>query len=401
MNTTKQQVWEQCDVNRQEFLDFLRELICVSAQGESDIQNIVSEKLQSIGLEVDNIDYLPQKLSVRQEFADPSTVDSEEHTSVVGKLSGNSVNRSLMLFAQGDTMPVDGGIGWERKPFEPVIEDGRLYGWCVSDDLVGVASMIYAVKSILDVGVKPKGDVIVASTPSKHRARGIIAVLEKGYETDAVVYVHPAETGVGLQEIKQATAGLLSFRVTVPGRLPDTGEPGHTTFHHKAIDPLEKAVIVIQALHSLNASRGENVRHTLYEDAIGRSTNLHIAHIRCGEEKVLNRVSPECVLAGSVTLIPGEDLSDVQQQIAEVVHSASNTDPWLKENPPILDWLVGTHGAEVSMEHPLYQTTKTNISYNNSKPKQSAKKVIPSKKCLKGRSCCIYLSADIYCDKNC
>ena len=362
MNTTKQQVWEQCDVNRQEFLDFLRELICVSAQGESDIQNIVSEKLQSIGLEVDNIDYLPQKLSVRQEFADPSTVDSEEHTSVVGKLSGNSVNRSLMLFAQGDTMPVDGGIGWERKPFDPVIEDGRLYGWCVSDDLVGVASMIYAVKSILDAGVKPKGDVIVASTPSKHRARGIIAVLEKGYETDAVVYVHPAETGVGLQEIKQATAGLLSFRVTVPGRLPDTGEPGHTTFHHKAIDPLEKAVIVIQALHSLNASRGENVRHTLYEDAIGRSTNLHIAHIRCGEEKVLNRVSPECVLAGSVTLIPGEDLSDVQQQIAEVVHSASNTDPWLKENPPILDWLVGTHGAEVSMEHPLYQTTKTNIT---------------------------------------
>ena len=85
MNTTKQQVWEQCDVNRQEFLDFLRELICVSAQGESDIQNIVSEKLQSIGLEVDNIDYLPQKLSVRQEFADPSTVDPEEHTSVVGK----------------------------------------------------------------------------------------------------------------------------------------------------------------------------------------------------------------------------------------------------------------------------------------------------------------------------
>jgi len=362
LNTTKQQVWEQCDVNRQEFLDFLRELICVSAQGESDIQNIVSEKLQSIGLEVDNIDYLPQKLSVRQEFADPSTVDSEEHTSVVGKLSGNSANRSLMLFAQGDTMPVDGGVGWERKPFDPVIEDGRLYGWCVSDDLVGVASMIYAIKSILDVGVKPKGDVIVASTPSKHRARGIIAVLEKGYETDAVVYVHPAETGVGLEEIKQATAGLLSFRVTVPGRLPDTGEPGHTSFHHKAIDPLEKAVIVIQALQSLNVSRGKNVRHALYEEAIGRSTNLHIAHIRCGEEKVLNRVSPECVLAGSVTLIPGEDLSDVQQQIAEVVHSASNSDPWLKEHPPILDWLVGTHGAEVSMDHPLYQTTKTNIT---------------------------------------
>ena len=180
MNTTKQQVWEQCDVNRQEFLDFLRELICVSAQGESDIQNIVSEKLQSIGVEVDNIDYLPQKLSVRQEFADPSTVDPEEHTSVVGKLSGNSANRSLMLFAQGDTMPVDGGVGWERKPFDPVIEDGRLYGWCVSDDLVGVASMIYAIKSILDVGVKPKGDGIVASTPSKPRARGIIAVLEKG-----------------------------------------------------------------------------------------------------------------------------------------------------------------------------------------------------------------------------
>lgn len=362
MNINKQKVWEQCDLKRSDFIAFLSELIHISSQGESDIQDCVSEKLTDIGLSVTNIRYSPSSLPNQEEFAAPTTDDRKEHTSVVGELCGADKHQSLMLFAQSDTMPINGADGWRRSPFQATIDNERLYGWGVSDNLVGVASMIFAVESLLDAGLSPKGNVIVASTPSKRRARGIISVLEHGYKTDAAIYVHPAESGVGLRQIKQATPGLLSFRISVLGHLPDTQEPGHTAFHHTAVDPIEKAVTVIQALHDFNSNRGDHVHHPALHEAIGRSTNLHISYINCGKENMLRRVSSECVLAGSMTLIPGESLLDTQLQISRVVETVASKDAWLTKHPPKLDWLAGSRGAELPRDHALYKTTKSAIT---------------------------------------
>ena len=66
-----------------------------------------------------------------------------ERTSVVGKLAGTTAHPSLMLFAQADTVPASRADGWERTPFNAIVEDERLYGWGVADDLVCVASMIF------------------------------------------------------------------------------------------------------------------------------------------------------------------------------------------------------------------------------------------------------------------
>ena len=61
----------------------------------------------------------------------------------------------------------------------------------------------------------PAGDVILASTPSKRHARGVSALLHGGLRADAAVYLHPAESGVGMREIKAFCLGQLDFRITV------------------------------------------------------------------------------------------------------------------------------------------------------------------------------------------
>ena len=362
MNDGKQQVWKKIDQKREDHIGFLKELVRISENGEEAIQQRVADKLTELGLDVEMIRYDPLALSTRREFAAQSTVNPSQHVSVAGKLPGAEGGRSLLMFAQGDTMPVSGTESWQRPPFDSKIENGRLYGWGVSDDLSGLVAMIAAVESILAAGLKPKGEVIVTSTPSKLRARGIIAVLEQGYEADGVLYVHPAETGVGLSEIKEATSGLLSFRITIPGQLPDTGEPGHTAFHHIAVDPIDKAWIVYQGLKDLNEKRGQEVHHAALDEAIGRSTNLHIAYMHCGQPDKLNRVSPECVLAGSLSIPPGEAVAEVQSQITQAIENAANGDAWLTEHPPQLEWLVGIPGAEVLTDHPFYQATSRAIT---------------------------------------
>jgi len=347
---------------RARYVAFLQDLVKTSAAGEGATQQLVAEKLRQLDCEVEVVGYQPQDVEVHHEFAALEAMDTSERVCVVGRFAGRGGGRSVIFFAHPDGEEIAGLDRWQRDPFGGVIEDGRLYGWAVADDLLGVATMVSALDAVLGAGVAPKGDIVLASTPSKRNARGVLYVLNHGYAADAAIYLHPAESGDGLGEIKAFASGLLRFRITVPGRLPDTKETGHTAFYHLAIDPIQKAWLVYQGLQDLAERRAGEVFHPRLDAAIGRSTNLQVAYIHCGDEKRLSRVSLECVLAGSVTFPPGEDIGHVQSQILETVRSVSEMDDWLREHRPRVEWILGISGAEVPEDHPLYRTVSEAVT---------------------------------------
>jgi acetylornithine deacetylase len=221
--------------------------------------------------------------------------------------------------------------------------------------------MLAALDTIVAANIRLRGELVLGSTPSKARAQGVIAALNRGYGGDGCVYLHPAESGAGLSEIKAFASGLLRFRITVLGRPPETSEPGHTAFYHLAVDPFAKALHIYQALVRLANERAERVHHPALDAAIGRSTNLHLGYVGYGDAARVSRVAAQCVLAGSVTFPPGESMASVQAEIAAAIATASDADPWLREHRPELEWLMGTQGAEVAPEHPLYQTVSQAI----------------------------------------
>jgi acetylornithine deacetylase/succinyl-diaminopimelate desuccinylase-like protein len=288
-------------------------------------------------------------------------MDPAERLCVVGALSGQAGGRSLLLFAHPDTEPVRGINGWRHAPFAGEIEGDRLYGWGVADDLLGVATMICALMAVSSKGRRPRGTVTLASTPSKRNARGIVAVLDRGNAAGAAVYLHPAESGRGLRDIKALTSGLLRFQISVPGEPPDTHEPEQTPFHHLAVNPIHKAWLLVRALQALDEDRGGRVRHPVLQDAVGRSTNIQVAYIHGGDADHPNRISRTCVLVGSVTFPPHERMEGVQSEIVQTLEAASQADPWLQAHPPQLEWLLGVRGAEVSLGHPLYDTARRAI----------------------------------------
>ena len=83
-----------------------------------------------------------------------------------------------------------------------------------------------------------------------------------------------------MREIKAFASGLLEFRITVEGRAPDTNEISHTAFAHRAVNPLDKLMLIHRALQALDARRAAAVRHPALQKAIGRSTNLLVSHMR-------------------------------------------------------------------------------------------------------------------------
>ena len=345
---------------REQYVDVLRELLSKSAESEEALQDEIAERFMRLGCQVETIASRPNRFALASDFAPPGDAPEADRVSVVAVQPGAGDGRSLFVFAHPEGEPVADTDAWQHDPFAGTIENGRMYGWAIADDLSGVVAMICAHDAIRSAGLELSGQVTYASTVSKRRAQGIYAVLEKGYHADAALYLHPAESGEGLGDIKSRASGILRFRITIRGQLPDTGEPTHTPFSHLSINPIDKAWIVYHAITALDEQRAQRIHHPAY-DEIGRSTNLHITHIKAGDANRAGRVSPTAIMTGALAFPPNEALADVQRELEATVRQVSDSDPWLKQHPAQLDWLQGISGVEISEESPIYQTVAAAI----------------------------------------
>ncbi|MCY4019660.1 MAG: M20/M25/M40 family metallo-hydrolase [Chloroflexi bacterium] len=345
---------------REHYVDVLRALLSKSAQGEEALQDEIAGHFTRLGCQVESISSRPNRFALPSDFAPPGDVPEDDRVSVVAVQPGTSDGRSIFVFAHPEGEPVADTHTWQHDPFAGTVENGRMYGWAIADDLSGVVAMICAHDALRSAGLQLSGQVTYASTVSKRRAQGIYAVLEKGYHADAALYLHPAESGEGLGDIKSRASGILRFRITVHGQLPDTGEPTHTPFSHLSINPIDKAWQIYHAIADLDEGRARRIHHPAY-DEIGRSTNLHITHIEAGDANRAGRVSPTAVMTGALAFPPNEDLTEVQRELETTVQQVCESDPWLRQHPAQLDWLQGISGVEISEQSPIYQTVAAAI----------------------------------------
>jgi acetylornithine deacetylase len=356
----EQALFRAIDQKREAHLEFLRRMIQAQPAGEDSVQTVVAQRFGELGLDVRTLRLMPIQLSPAQEFAAEETIDRTERVSVVGHLKGTGSGRSMLFFGHPDPEPItdESLAGWEHDPFAGEVDQGRIYGWGVADDLAGVAVMAEALAAVLEVVGTPRGDIILGSTPAKRNARGILGLLNEGYHADASVYLHPAESEKGLEDIKAITSGMIQFRVTVSGSPPDTPEPGQTAFTHQAVNAVAKARLLLDGLEELDRRRGERVHHPALQAAVGRSTNMLPSHVSCGAEGRTTQVPTTCVVEASMTFPPNEQMPDVQAEVLQAIEEVSQRDAWLTANPPEVEWLFGTQGVEVPAHHPLYQAVQ-------------------------------------------
>ena len=319
---------------------FLQALIRAQRDGEAAVQGLVAAEARSLGCSVESVRYRPGDVPMVGEFASARAIDAGERESVVARFPGSGGGRSLIFFAHPDGEPVAATERWKRDPFAGIVDGGRIHGWGAADDLSGVAIMIEGLRAALAAGSRLAGDVILASTPSKRHARGVSALLHGGLRADAAVYLHPAESGVGLREIKAFCLGQLDFRITVQGKPPPTHEISHLAFTRQATNPADLLMDIHRRLTDLVARRGEELYHPLLE----HPANLLISHLDVGCAGAHTRIAAQGILEGALTLLPGEDLASVQKEVAAAVGDGAR-----------LDWVSGVSGAEVPIDSPLYR----------------------------------------------
>lgn len=178
---------------------------------EGECQQYLAGQFKAMGLEVDLFEPDQVEGILGHEAYWPGR-NYNGRPNVVGVWKGTGGGRSLLFSSHADVVP---GIDGRFRPYEPVRENGRLYGRGSSDMKGGLASTVFSVRCLQDLGIRLKGDVILESVVDEENggANGTLAARLRGYQADAAICPEP--TGMVLAP---AHRGGCYFEITLEGR---------------------------------------------------------------------------------------------------------------------------------------------------------------------------------------
>ena len=215
----KEKIREYIDRNRDRMIGALKELIRLPSPdgGPTKAQELVKRKLEEMGFRTESF-RMDERVRDCADHCEPGIEYSSDAYNVAGKKKGTGSSRTLMLYGHIDTEAED-RFNVSSDPYEVRIEDGRIIGLGASDDKGGIAMILEALRTAFDLKGDLSQDLIVLSVLGKHGgAFGTLSAMLKGYCGDDAIYVHPAETGHGFQEIKNISLGVLDMKLTVYGK---------------------------------------------------------------------------------------------------------------------------------------------------------------------------------------
>jgi acetylornithine deacetylase len=327
---------------RDAIIEFLRELISFpSVTGdEFAIQKFIAHKLKSMGLVVDMWEPDHEELKKHPAYV-PVEHGYTNRPNVAGIYKGTGNGKSLLFNGHVDVIPPGHLDAWEHQPWSGDIEGNRLYGRGASDMKSGLAAMTMALDSLMRLNIRLKGDVILEYTVDEELSgNGTLACVMKGYQAEAGICCETSSL-----HVQPACIGRIWFEISIRGK------PAGIQRRWEGINAIEKGYAVVQAVANLENARINKLKHPLYPD--NRSTlPCMVGVFQSGS--FASAFPDTCLLKGSIATLPGEDTDEVKRSFVEHILTFSQTDPWLKHNPPEVRF-VGYCGdpAEISSEHPI------------------------------------------------
>lgn len=343
--TILEKVLNHIDNCRDEVIGFLRDLISIpSVTGEEkDIQEFIASKLKDWGLKYD-MWFINEEELLKYPLAEKIKLSYKNRPMLVGIVKGEGGGRSLAFNGHIDVIPAGPRSSWSYDPFKGEIVNGRLYGRGASDMKSGVAAYTMAVKLLLDVGVKPLGDIYLHYViDEEYSSNGTLAALLRGYVADGAINAEASD-----MEIQPAVSGSMWFKIKVKGRTASMSRIW------EGVNVIEQAYKIYETIKRFYDIRVLEKKHPLYPDPRG-ALALFIGMFNAGSYPSV--IPDEAEMRGRMGLLPGETISGAISELKNFILKYCETDPWLKHNPPeISQEGYAGEGVEIQLNHPLVLT---------------------------------------------
>ncbi|CAN5679054.1 ArgE/DapE family deacylase [soil metagenome] len=220
---------------------------------------------------------------------------------------GSGSGRTLMLNGHIDTV----GVAGMAAQFDPVVEDGRLYGRGSSDMKGADAVMMLLLEEIARAGDFPGRIVATFVVDEEYASIGTQAVCRDigRWKPDAALVLEGTRLDVSI-----AHKGFVWATITT------RGHAAHGSRYQKGIDAIAHMGRVIVELEALSKELVQRPKHRY----VG-PPSLHASLIRGGQE--LSSYPEECVLEIERRTVPGESDDQVHAEFQEILDRLAGEDP--------------------------------------------------------------------------
>jgi acetylornithine deacetylase len=266
---------------------------------------------------------------------------------LVARFPGAGEGRTLLLNGHVDVVDVEPLDTWSSDPFAAELRDGAVWGRGACDMKGGVACMVAAAEAFAELGIRPGGELVVNTTTDEESSGAGGLASARTLHADAAIVPEPSGLGVLV-----ACRGSLLPTLTVEGRAGHAGIPPRHPDQGGPVNAIEKAVYLLDALRRLR------------EDWALRPAHEHLSAAECvptmisGGEWIVSYPA-RCRLDCHIEYLPSQADERgwgalVEREFEECIERASAADPWLREHPPRVEWMVGgVPPTEVSPDEPI------------------------------------------------
>jgi succinyl-diaminopimelate desuccinylase len=307
---------EQHQQNTIEFLQTLVQIATINPPGEryEECAGVLDLHLQGLGMTT-------RVLRVPDEVVAQTLPDSAGHPryNLIGRWDVGAA-KTLHFNAHYDVVPVSGE--WKHGPFNPVIEDGWIYGRGSGDMKGSIASLCAALQAVKDCSVTPKVNIEVSFTADEEVGGELGAgyIVRQGLvKPDFAIECE----GGGKDGIGYGHNGVMWFRVTVNGKAAHAASP------HKGVNAFEGAASIVNAMQPLKkvlarrdfAPQGAKVMHPTMN--IGGVFGV-------GPGPKVNTVPAQAWFTIDRRIVPNEKLKDAEREMLRALKAAKAKAPKVK-----------------------------------------------------------------------
>lgn len=317
----RRQVFEHSE----QHIELLRNGLKISLEDVDTFQEWVADRLNSLGASTNNFRLSRQEIESQPAFqnVDSGAPDVNFGTNVIGSYAGQTDTKTL-LFAHADKNPRS--YQQARHGHSIDFRSKRLHGPGIADDISGVMAMIGAIRTLAEGSWKPVTSVLLGSILGKQLGvGGTYGLMQQYAPADAAIYIHPAESGQGLNDLKIGSNGVYEFHVKVEGKQPDTSEVHHPLYAHRGINPFKSIRSIIQHLHGWVEEFSAQHTHPGVREAAGRSAGLLLSRINTtGSERAVYEMPQSCTAELALAFPPGISIEAVEEDVHKAVHEAAS-----------------------------------------------------------------------------
>ncbi len=255
--------------------------------GERELARFMAAAMAEIGLEAE------------------TTPVPGERLNAVGRWRGTGGGKSLLFNGHLDTNPAT--EGWTVDPWGGKIDENFVYGIGCSNMKAGDAAYFWAVKTLIEAGVKLRGDVILTFVVGELQGGiGTATLMNQGLRADYFVNSEPTDLAAMTMH-----AAALSFVIEL------TGDTRHLSKREEAVDAILAACDLVPRLTAMKLSGARSPIH----EAINR-VHVGVVHGALGRDLAEWR-SPQVAdfarLKGSARYAPGQTeegaLADIRREL--------------------------------------------------------------------------------------